>query len=1325
MDVLEVNPKSITAGELYGETNLMTGEWSDGVIPKLVRQCVVDCDDGRRKWVTFNGPVDTLWIESLNTVLDDNKTLCLANSERIKLPSTIHMLFEVEDLAVASPATVSRCGMVYMETCHVGIEALCVSWSTSDSVLKLFADHDDESVRVGSKEKETKEDEEKIDEGIVFGKRCLTRICKLCTKHAREMIDFVLRKCVQSIPGNEMQLMQSFLNLIQSLLVNSKDELRAKNDEEFEESLKQLFLFASVWSVGGNVDDKSRLKFNEYSMLTLAPKLFENNKLMMRKVLDVNDKNLYQSFVDVKSLNFCSWTDITSEFEYDPKAPYFSLVVPTEDTTRYRYLTKTLAEHNFPVLLVGQTGVGKSVIVQSLCNELVETDKFASITVNYSAQTSPKNLVTVFEAKLEQKRKNLLGAPVGKRMLMFVDDLNMPAQEKFFAQPCNELLRQVMTESLSSNIKGGGYYDTKKLFWKSIQDVVIMSACAPPGGGRKDVSARLTRLFNMIWLTDLSAQSMKTIFSSILQGFLSFEAPELKHLARSLTTASVDIYLQARSALLPTPKKSHYTFNLRDLSKVFQGMLMVQNKQIPDQDALLKLWCHEQSRVIRDRLVNEEDRDWFNITVSKMLKDHLDVEWDVDMFKDVLWGDYESKEGGVYKQIESVDNKLPEILDEYLEEYNVTFPTTMELVFFRDAIMHLSRIARILRQPRGNALLVGVGGSGRKSLTRLACFVADIKCISIEITRGYGVTEWREDLKRLLMTAGAENKEVVFLFSDTQIVMESCLEDINNLLNSGEVPNLFEPEEKDSIVEACRKRCKASGIVDTRDNVLAYFVQCVRENLHIVLTFSPIGQGFRSRCLMFPSLVNCCTIDWYNAWPEEALRSVALNFLKSHNESKHLGISEYIDPLCDLAVKIHRSVEQATVKFLNTCGRHNYTTPTSYLELINMYTSKLESQGKTVRTAVDRYNGGLKKIDYAESVVAQLQIDLTALKPKLIQAEKDTNALLERLKIDQKKADEAKKIAMKDEAAASDMAAQVKTIKDDCQKDLDEALPAFYAALAALDSLDKSKIQEVKSFKNPPLLVGVTMEAVCILLGKKPDWKESQKLLADMQFLQNLKTYDKDNIEHKRIRKLQKYIKREDFTTEKVGKTSAAAKCLCAWVLAINTYDKVAKKIEPKKAALKGAEEKLEAVMEKLEAKRAQLKAVEDKVARLEAEFNSSMAKKQALQDNMKLTEDRLVRAVELTGGLAGEKKRWAVRSKQLEKDFKNLVGNMMVSAGCISYSGPFTKEFREDLTSQWYVLFFFMSLSLSLLYIHTLLFLSSYIHAPHTHTHTLQVVQM
>lgn len=102
-----LNPKSITMGELYGEVNPISQEWTDGLASKIMRNAAGEQGD-ERTWVVFDGPVDALWIENMNTVLDDNMTLCLANGQRLKLRSQMRMLFEVQDLAVASPATVSR-----------------------------------------------------------------------------------------------------------------------------------------------------------------------------------------------------------------------------------------------------------------------------------------------------------------------------------------------------------------------------------------------------------------------------------------------------------------------------------------------------------------------------------------------------------------------------------------------------------------------------------------------------------------------------------------------------------------------------------------------------------------------------------------------------------------------------------------------------------------------------------------------------------------------------------------------------------------------------------------------------------------------------------------------------------------------------------------------------------------------------------------------------------------------------------------------------------------------------------------------------------------
>ena len=210
--------------------------------------------------------------------------------------------------------------------------------------------------------------------------------------------------------------------------------------------------------------------------------------------------------------------------------------------------------------------------------------------------------------KFMRKRKDLLGSPAGRRMCLFIDDVNMPALEKYGAQPPNELFRQIIDQ--------GGFYDLKKLYFMYVKDVQFITACAPPGGGRNPVSARLMRHFNMVWCPDLSQRSMETIFTAILKGFLVDQNKGLDKFASYIVKSSVDIYFKITKELLPTPTKSHYTFNLRDLSKVFQGILQVD--MIVNKEILVQLWSHESQRVFYDRLIEDKDKDWY----LNILQDH-------------------------------------------------------------------------------------------------------------------------------------------------------------------------------------------------------------------------------------------------------------------------------------------------------------------------------------------------------------------------------------------------------------------------------------------------------------------------------------------------------------------------------------------------------------------------------------------------------------------------------------------------------------------------------------------------------------------------------
>ncbi|KAJ3347863.1 Dynein heavy chain 6, axonemal, partial [Kappamyces sp. JEL0680] len=623
---------------------------------------------------------------------------------------------------------------------------------------------------------------------------------------------------------------------------------------------------------------------------------------------------------------------------------------------------------------------------------------------------------------------------------------------------------------------------------------------------------------------------------------------------------------------------------------------------------------------------------------------------------------------------------MTNLLEEYLEEYNVTMNKEVRLIFFTDAKQHITRISRIIRQPRGNALLVGVGGTGKQSLTRLACHIADFQCIQIELTRTYGTEEWHEDLKKIYRLAGVEGKNIVFLLSDTQIKSETFLEDVNNILNSGEVPNLWEIEEREKILGELRPLAREKGLGEDRDSVYQFFISRVRDNLHIVLGTSPVGESFRDRCRMFPSLVNCCTIDWFDEWPKEALLSVSTRFL----EFVDLGSDDMKQKIAAMCVVIHASVGDVAKKFWTELRRRYYTTPTSYLELINLYVLMLSEKRKELGYSRDRLRNGLNKLAETNELVANMQIELNSLGPELKQKAADTEELMIKIAKDQETADGVRKVVSEEEAIVREVALQTEAIATDAQKDLDAAIPALESAFKALDALEKKDIAELKVFSKPPDAVLMVMEAICILFKTKPDWDSSKKLLGDPQFMKKMQEYDKDNIPEAITKKLKKYVEMPAFNPDAVERVSKACKSMCMWVLAMELYSRVFKEVAPKRKRLEEAQLSLESTRQKLADKAAALADVEAQLDKLKATYENSINSKKQLLEKMDETTKRLARANKLTTALADEQIRWTEAVQKLNIQIDSLIGNIFLSAGSIAYLGAFTAGFRHELVAIW-----------------------------------------
>ncbi|XP_059095302.1 dynein axonemal heavy chain 3-like [Tigriopus californicus] len=1282
-----INPKSVTMNQLYGVFDNSTHEWTDGVLGRIYRE-MATAGPGERKWLVFDGPVDSVWIENLNTVLDDSKKLCLMNGEIIPLSPWMNLIFEMSDLRRASPAVVGRSGILFMESRLLGWRPLKQSF-----IETLSPTHFD-------------------DEKLV----CLD-----------DMFEWLVPPCLEQIrdsnlflPFSELHLIKCQLSLLKSLLgvptstnsteMKANDEMGGDSSEVDATHMQMAFLFSILWGLCSTMADTSKPKFDAY-FRNLVDGLVKGNAKPLsfrlgRTNLIPDHSSVFNYTLDVdKPGCWVKWVDQVApgQFVGDDEV----LIVPTAETVKQSFFLELALAQEMPLAILGHTGTGKSFITNSFIRRLPK-EKFITNVINFSARTSVNYTQDVIMSKLDRRRKGVFGPAMGKKCVIFVDDLNLPQMDESDTIPPVELLRQW--------IDHGYWYERKDSSKMEILDTLLLTAVSPPGSGRNEISPRFLRHMNILSVDQFHDDTLRRIFSTVVTWhFKSGFEMAIHQMNQSVVDASLKIYKSVITTFLPTPSKCHYMFNLRDFSKVIDGVRSIPSSHLRDPNKLIRLWCHEVYRVFYDRLIDDEDRKMF----FTMVKRNCSSEFKVDLAKilfphvmagssvatdehlhSICFGDYMHPEVDkkVYDEIPD-STLLAKAMEHYLHEYNTVSKAPMPLVMFRYAVEHTSRINRIIRNKGGHALLVGLGGSGRQSLTRLATFIAGLELFQIEVNKSYGITNWRADLKRVLRKAGADSRQVVFLFTDLQIKDEAFLEDISMVLNTGEVPNLFAPEEKAEILE----RIQSSRPEASRDlggdgsfaNLYNIFLQNVKRNLHIVLCMSPIGPAFRNRLRMFPSLINCCSIDWFPEWPVDALEKVAGKFLEE------MDLDEESRENCvQMCANFHQSASLLSQKFLKELKRYNYVTPTSYLALINTFKILLKSKQKEILNLKNRYEMGLGKLEFASSQVSAMQNELTALRPQLLETSDETEKLMIKIEQDTIQVEAKKEIVACDEALANEAAAAAQAIRDDCENDLAEAIPALQSAVHALNTLNPSDITVVKTMKNPAPIVKFVVEAVCVMKGvpaeRKPDpdnqgkliddfWVPGQKMMGDIKFLDTLRAYDKDNIPPiimKRIR--EKYVNNPYFDPNLVRKVSTACEGLCKWVRAIEVYDRVIKIVSPKKAKLAEAETELARQMDKLNEKRAQLQQVTDKLQALNDEFAAMTKKKKDLEDNIELCSQKLDRAEKLIQGLGGERDRWREMAAQLGERLLNITGDVLLSAGTVAYLGAFDSVYRLKIIDEW-----------------------------------------
>jgi len=942
------------------------------------------------------------------------------------------------------------------------------------------------------------------------------------------------------------------------------------------------------------------------------------------------------------------------------------------------------------LLFLHHLRTGKTALVNGMINKF-NPSIYTSTTINFNFYTTSAVLADTMAIPTEKKTGSNFGPPGNTKLVYFVDDLNLPEVDTYNTQSAIAHLRQHMEYEHC--------YDLQKMTLKNISKTQVVS-CMNPTAGSFNINPRLQRWFATFAIGLPGSTSLLTIYQTFLDGHLQNFTDEVKSHSTNLIKAALGLHSLVSSTFRKTATNFHYEFNIRHISNVFQGLLVSSPEHFKTADKLTLLWLHESERVYGDRLVSIEDLTKYNTLAQSQCK---------KVFPSFPTAKYYAKENAdpllfchfsegiednVYNQVPSLVT-MNKVLEEGLREYNET-NATMDLVLFEDAMKHVARIVRIVRNEGGHALLVGVGGSGKQSLARLAAFICGYDVKQIVISSTYSITDLKDDLKVMYNKAGVKGEGVMFLLTDSQITNERFLIYINDLLASGDIPDLFQVDEVDAIVNAVTNRVKAEGIVPDRKNCWDYFIGQIRKNLHVCLCFSPVGDGFRNRARRFPALVNCTVIDMFQPWPSDALYSVGKKFLSSVD----LGTDEERDVIERFLPFSFEAVNKATIEYKKKERRSVYTTPKSYLELIKLYKILLEDSRSDASSAISRLDNGLTTLRETSESVAQLEHDLKGMLEDAAAKKEKAEQIAETVSKEKTIAEVETANAQIEKEQVAKIAEEVGKKQRDTESDLAKAEPAVEAAMSALDTLDQKDLSSCKGMLKPPpkldevfaatmvLLAGIMPSVIITKSGKVKDasWDAAKKQLMGnikeyMVYLKDIKTHvDDGSINQNNFKEVRQYIEQDYFNVETIKAKNTAAAGLCSFVLNIVTYYDIVTTVEPKRKALAEANQQLSAANEKLTNVMANVAALEEKLSRLTTELNEANSSKKEAMDAVAAGERKLNLAQRLTTALSSENQRWAENVITLRKNEKLLTGDVLLASAFISYVGPFTKPFRIHL---------------------------------------------
>ncbi|WFD07771.1 hypothetical protein MVES1_003142 [Malassezia vespertilionis] len=824
-----IAPKVLSNEALYGTLDPTTREWTDGLFTALLRRILenVRREREQRHWIVFDGDIDPDWVENLNSVLDENKMLTLPTGERLVLPPNVRLVFEVDSVAHATRATITRCGMVAFGAELVPRSARLAHAAATLRAATLGAPDELPSVHAAD------------DRAILAG--IAARVEQDCAHGG--LVDWALsfaHTLPHTMAFDEARAIAAFFSLLRRaarlvLAYNAAHPDFCMRDEHVAHYASRAMLVALAWACVGDAPHVVRDAFSD------AVRARVTAALPAGQLLDYH-------VVASRDAPFEPWAAHVAPVELDPSALVAAeVVIPTLDTVRLEELVYAYLLDHRPVMLCGPPGSGKTMVLYATLRRLADV-MIAS--VNLSSQTTPAALLALLEEHLAYQETphgtQLAPSQPGRWLVVFCDEINLPAPDAYGTQCPIHFLRQLVEQR--------GFWRARQ--WIALERVQFVGACNPPTDpGRWPLTHRFLRHAPVVMVDYPAPVSLHQIYHTFTRALLR-ATPNLAGYAEPLSHAMVRFFLASQKQFTPATQ-AHYVYSPRELTRWIRGMYKalgdMQLAALPD---LVRIWAFEGLRLFQDRLVSDLDKAWTDEMLDTVAHDAFPaLDMHHTLARPILYADW------LTRTYSSVDRApLRDYAKARLHAYSEE-EMHADLVL-HDKVLDLALCCdRVLQQAAGHLLLIGVAGSGKTTVARFCAWLRGLALYSMPSARGFRDADFDEHLRALLRRVGIYGEQVCWTMDEAHVAHPARLEKLNTLLANAEVAGLFEGDEHAALLTALRDASQREGVVvATDDELLAFFRAQIRANLHIVLTMTPPQGGIGSKAAASPALFNRCTL---------------------------------------------------------------------------------------------------------------------------------------------------------------------------------------------------------------------------------------------------------------------------------------------------------------------------------------------------------------------------------------------------------------------------------------------------------------------------------